>query len=42
MHSEPVEDGSYYEGDWRNGRKQGQGTYVSEENLKYTGPLLIH
>lgn len=30
-------DGSYYEGDWRNGRKQGQGTYVSEENLKYTG-----
>ena len=36
-----VEDGSSYEGDWRNGRKQGQGTYISEENLKYTGPLPV-
>eukprot|EP00439_Symbiodinium_sp_Y106_P054746 s590_g7.t1 len=34
-------DGSSYEGDWRNGRKQGQGTYISEENLKYTGPLPV-
>jgi len=31
------DDGSYYEGDWRNGKMDGKGSYIYKDGQKYIG-----